>query len=157
PLVGAILLPGAIAIALLTVSVPLGLAALAGVAVLFTALWLSGRLGRKADAVAGQTNTAFTERIIEFARTQQALRSARRVEPARSLVGGALEAQHGATLKLLTMQIPGQLLFGLASQVALIAFATMTAWLTVRGDLTVPEAVALIVVLARFLEPFSVV
>ncbi|PRC61252.1 hypothetical protein C6A85_10825, partial [Mycobacterium sp. ITM-2017-0098] len=42
-------------------------------------------------------------------------------------------------------------------QVALIAFATMTAWLTVRGDLTVPEAVALIVVLARFLEPFSVV
>ncbi|PRC59245.1 iron ABC transporter permease, partial [Mycobacterium sp. ITM-2017-0098] len=42
PLVGAILLPGAIAIALLTVSVPLGLAALAGVAVLFTALWLSG-------------------------------------------------------------------------------------------------------------------
>lgn len=157
PLVGATLLPGAIAVALLAVSVPLGLAALAGVAGLFGALWLSGRLGRKADAVAGQTNTAFTERIIEFARTQQALRSARRVEPARSVVGGALEAQHGATLRLLTMQIPGQMLFGLASQIALITFAGMTAWLTVRGDLAVPEAVALIVVLARFLEPFTVV
>jgi ATP-binding cassette, subfamily B, bacterial IrtB/YbtQ len=157
PLVGAILLPGAIAVALLTVSVPLGLAALAGVAVLFGALWLSGRLGRRADTVAGQTNTALTERIIEFARTQQALRSARRVEPARSLVGGALEAQHGATLRLLTMQIPGQLLFGLASQIALITFAAMTAWLTVRGELAVPEAVALIVVLARFLDPFTVV
>jgi ATP-binding cassette subfamily B protein IrtB len=157
PLVGAILLPGAIAVALLTVSVPLGLAAMAGVAVLFCALWLSGRLGRKADAVAGQTNTAFTERIIEFARTQQALRAARRVEPARSFVGGALEAQHGATLRLITMQIPGQLLFGLAGQVALIAFAAMTAWLTVRGELGVPEAVALIVVLARYLEPFTVV
>jgi ATP-binding cassette subfamily B protein IrtB len=33
----------------------------------------------------------------------------------------------------------------------------MTAWLTVRGELGVPEAVALIVVLARFLEPFTVV
>ncbi len=157
PLVGAILLPGAIGIALLAVSVPLGLAALAGVAVLFGALWLSGSLSRTADTVAGETNTAFTERIIEFARTQQALRAARRVEPARSLVGGALEAQHGATLRLLTMQIPGQLLFGLASQVALIAFAGMAAWLTVRGELGVPEAVALIVVLARFLEPFTVV
>jgi ATP-binding cassette subfamily B protein IrtB len=157
PLAGAILLPGAIGVALLAVSVPLGLAALAGVAVLFAALWLSGRLGRKADAVAGEANTAFTERIIEFARTQQALRAARRVEPARSLVGTALEAQHGATLRLLTMQIPGQLLFGFASQIALIAFAGMAAWLTVRGDLEIPEAVALLVVLARYLEPFTVI
>ena len=157
PLIGAILLPGAIALGLFTVSVPLGLAALAGVAVLFAALWVSGRLSRRADTVAGETNTAFTERIIEFARTQQALRSARRVEPARSMVGSALEAQHGATLRLLTMQIPGQLLFGLASQVALIAFAGMAAWLTVHGQIAVPAAVALIVVLGRFLEPFTVV
>lgn len=157
PLIGAMLLPAAIGTALLFVSVPLGLAALAGVAVLFGALWLSGRLSRGADLVAAATNTAFTERIIEFARTQQALRSARRVEPERSLVGTALEAQHGASLRLLTMQIPGQLLFSLASQVALILFAGMTAWLTVRGDLGVAEAVALIVVLARYLEPFTVV
>ncbi|BBX15394.1 iron ABC transporter permease [Mycolicibacterium duvalii] len=157
PLIGAVLLPAAISLALLSVSVPLGLAALGGVAVLFGALWLSGRLGRAADAVADQTNTALTERIIEFARTQQALRAARRVEPARSLVGGALQTQHGAGLRLLTMQIPGQLLFSVASQLALILFAGMTTWLTVRGDLGVAEAVALIVVLARYLEPFSVV
>jgi ATP-binding cassette subfamily B protein IrtB len=124
--------------------------------VLLGALWLSGRLSRKADEVAGEANTAFTERIIEFARTQQALRAARRVEPARSLVGTALEAQHGASLRLLTMQIPGQLLFSLASQLALIVFAAATTVLTVRGDLTVPEAIALIVVIARYLEPFAV-
>ncbi|AQA03205.1 iron ABC transporter permease [Mycobacterium sp. MS1601] len=157
PLAGAILLPGAIGAALLAVSVPLGLAALVGVAVLFGALWLSGRLGRKADEVAGEANTALTERIIEFARTQQALRAARRVEPARSLVGTALEKQHGATLRLLTMQIPGQLLFALASQIALLVFAGMTAWLTMHGELGIPEAVALIVVLARYLEPFTVI
>ncbi|MGE2732389.1 ABC transporter ATP-binding protein [Mycolicibacterium vaccae] len=157
PLIGALLLPAAIGVALLFVSIPLGLAALAGVAVLFGALALSGRLSRGADQVADATTAALTERIIEFARTQQALRAARRVEPARSLVGSALETQHGASLRLLTMQIPGQLLFSLASQVALILFAGMTAWLTVRGDLAVPEAVALIVVLARYLEPFTVV
>ncbi|MGV0835903.1 ABC transporter ATP-binding protein [Mycolicibacterium thermoresistibile] len=157
PLIGAVLLPAAIGVALLFVSVPLGLAALAGVAVLFGALGLSGRLGRAADTVAGEANSAFTERIIEFARTQQALRAARRVEPARSQVGSALAAQHGANLRLLTMQIPGQLLFSLASQVALIGFAAMAVWLTVRGEFAVPEAIALIVVLVRYLEPFGAI
>lgn len=156
PLIGAVLLPAAISLALLTISVPLGLAALAGVAVLLGALWLSGRLTRGADRLAAEANTALTERIIEFARTQQALRAARRVEPARSLVGTALQAQHGAGLRLLTMQVPGQLLFSLASQLALIVFAAAATILTVRGALTVPEAVALIVVIARYLEPFTV-
>lgn len=156
PLIGAVLLPAAIAVALLVVSVPLGLAAFAGVVILLGALRLAGRLSSTADRVAGEANSAFTERLIEFARTQQALRAARRVEPARSLVGTALEAQHGASLRLLTMQIPGQLLFSLASQLALIVFAAATTVLTVRGDLTVPEAIALIVVIARYLEPFSV-
>jgi ATP-binding cassette subfamily B protein IrtB len=155
PLIGAVLLPAAIAVALLVISPTLGLAALAGVVILLGALWLSGRLSRKADQVAAETNTAFTERIIEFARTQQALRAARRVEPARSSVGAALEAQHGATLRLLGMQIPGQLLFSLASQAALIGLAGMTTLLTVRGELGVPEAIALIVVIARYLEPFA--
>ncbi|ORA26929.1 ABC transporter ATP-binding protein [Mycobacterium aquaticum] len=155
PLVGAVLLPAAIAVALIAVSPPLGFAALAGVVVLLGALWASGRCSRKADAVADETNRAFTERIIEFARTQQALRAARRAEPARSLVGDALADQHGASVRLLGMQIPGQLLFSLASQVALIALAGMATVLTMRGALSVPEAIALIVVIARYLEPFT--
>lgn len=155
PLMGAVLLPAAIAVALLTVSPPLGLAALAGVVVLLGSLWASNRLSRKADNVADETNSALTERIIEFARTQQALRSARRVEPARSLVGNALTAQHGASVRLLAMQVPGQLLFSLAGQLALILLAGMATWLTVRGTLSVPEAIAMIVVVARYLEPFT--
>jgi ATP-binding cassette subfamily B protein IrtB len=155
PLFSAILLPLAIAVALVAVSWPLGLAALGGVAVLLGALWGSVRLARQADTVADATNSAFTERLIEFARTQQALRAARRVEPARSQVGSALAAQHGASVRLLAMQIPGQLLFSLAGQLALILLAGMTTWVTVRGTLDVPEAIALIVVIARYLEPFT--
>jgi ATP-binding cassette subfamily B protein IrtB len=83
------------------------------------------------------------------------LRAARRAEPARSLVGDALAAQHGASVRLLGMQIPGQLLFSLASQVALIALAGMATVLTMRGALSVPEAISLIVVIARYLEPFT--
>ena len=157
PLISASLLPAAIALALLSVSWQLGAAALAGVPLLLGALWASVRLARRADAAAGKANTALTERIIEFARTQQALRAARRVEPARSLVGSALVAQRGATMRLVGMQIPGQLLFSLASQLALILLAGATIALTVTGTLTVAEAVALIVVIARYLEPFTTV
>jgi ATP-binding cassette, subfamily B, bacterial IrtB/YbtQ len=157
PLTTAVLLPAVIALALLPISWQLGVAALAGVPLLLGALWASLRLTRRADAAAGVANTALTERIIEFARTQQALRAARRVEPARSLVGSALAAQHTATMRLLGMQIPGQLLFSVASQLALIALAGTTTALTMDGTLSVAEAVALIVVIARYLEPFTTV
>ncbi|MFZ1164758.1 ABC transporter ATP-binding protein, partial [Mycobacterium sp.] len=155
PLVTAVLLPAAIAVALLPVSWQLAAAAMGGVPLLLGALWASARLARRADHAAAQANTALTERIIEFARTQQALRAARRVEPARSLVGDALAAQHGATMRVLAMQVPGQLLFSLASQLALILFAGATTALTVTHTLSVPEAIAVIVVIARYLEPFT--
>ncbi|MEU4835779.1 ABC transporter ATP-binding protein [Streptosporangium sp. NPDC023615] len=156
PMIGAVLLPIAIAVALLPISWPLGLVALGGVPVLFGAFWAAGRLGRRADQAVADTNSVLTERIVEFARTQQALRAARRVEPGRSHVGAALDAQHGATIRLLLLQIPGQLIFGLASQLALLLLAGTTVMLTTTGQLTVPEAIALIVVIVRYLEPFTV-
>ncbi|MFC6236111.1 ATP-binding cassette domain-containing protein, partial [Leucobacter soli] len=85
-----------------------------------------------------------------------ALRAARRVEPERSLAGAALAAQHGATMRLLLLQIPGQLIFGIASQAALLLLAGSTVMLTMRGELSIPAAIALIVVIVRYLEPFTV-
>ncbi|MGN5237190.1 ABC transporter ATP-binding protein [Rhodococcus sp. SJ-3] len=155
PILSAILLPLAIAIALLPISWVLGVAALAGVPILLGAFLLSGRLGRNADHAAADANAALTERIVEFARTQPALRAARRTEPHRSHVGEALERQHPATLRLLLMQVPGQLIFGLATQLALVILAGAATVLTVRGDLGVPEAIALIVVIVRYLDPFT--
>lgn len=155
PMLSGILLPVAIAIALIPVSVPLAVAALAGVPILLGAYWLSGRLSRSSDRAASAANSELTERVIEFARTQSALRASRRVEPERSHVGAALDAQHGATLRLLAMQIPGQLVFSFASQISLILLAGVTVWLSVTGDLIPAQAVALIVVIARYLEPFT--
>ena len=156
PVLGALLLPIAIGLALLPPAPPLGAASLAGVPVLWGAYWVAGRLGRGADDAAATANAALTERIVEFARTQGALRAARRVGPERSLVGAALEAQHGATLRLVLMQVPGQVLFSLASQAALLGLAGTTVWLAAADRVTVPEAIALIVVIVRYLEPFTV-
>ncbi|MFT4216558.1 MAG: ABC transporter ATP-binding protein [Micropruina sp.] len=156
PLISAVLLPLAIAIAVTPIAWQLGVAALAGVPVLLGAYAASGRLGRSADRAAADANCALTERIVEFARTQHALRAARRVDPERSHVGAALAAQHGATLRLLLMQIPGQLVFSLASQLALIVLAGSTVALASAGVVTTPEAIGLIVVIVRYLEPFTI-
>lgn len=156
PLLSAVLMPIAVAVALIPISWQLGLAALAGVPVLLGAYRVAGHLGRGADRASATANDALTERIIEFARTQQALRAARRVEPARSHAGVALASQHGAMVRLLLMQIPGQLIFGLATQLALVLLAGTAVWLAVSGRLAVPEAIALIVVIVRYLEPFAV-
>lgn len=156
PVIGAFLLPLAIGLGLLPISAPLGGAALALFPVLLGAYWASGRLGRAADRAANQANSEFTERIVEFARTQHALRAARRVDPERSQVGAALAAQHSSLVRLLMMQIPGQLIFGLASQLALLTLAGTTVFLAVSGQLAIPEAIALVVVIVRYLEPFTV-
>lgn len=155
PLLNAVLLPIAIALALLPVSPLIAGAALAGVPVLLLAFWASGRLSRAADRAAEASNERLTERILEFARTQEALRAARRVAPARSRAGEALAAQHGATTRLLLMQVPGQILFSAATQVALVVLAGAVVLSALNGTIGPAEAVALIVVAVRYLEPFS--
>lgn len=156
PVTGAVLLPAAIGIALFGVAWQLALVALAGVPLLLGAQWATTAITKKADAVADDANAELNARVIEFARTQEALRVSRRAEPERGLVGEALDRQHGATTRLLLFQIPGQVLFSLASQVALLALAGTTAWLAVRGEVSPAESVALIVVAVRYLEPFTV-
>lgn len=155
PLIQAVALPVAIAVALVPIAWQLGLVALLALPLMLGSLWLTGLLTRRAITVSKEANSVLTERILEFARTQAALRAARRAEPARNETGAALSAQHGATTRLLLLNIPGQVLFGLASQLVLLLLAGTVTWLAVAGTLGIPEAVALIVVVVRFLEPFA--
>ncbi|EHB54755.1 Xenobiotic-transporting ATPase [Mycolicibacterium rhodesiae JS60] len=156
PFIGALLLPAAITIGLFFVSWPVGVAAAIALPFLLGALAASQRLVRKADAADAAAHSALTERLVEFARTQQALRASRRVTAARSQTGEAIGAVRGATLRLLLFAIPGQLLFSVASQIALILLAGTITTLALQGQLGAPAAVALAIVMVRFLEPFTV-
>lgn len=155
PLVQAVALPAAIAIGLLFVAWPLGLVALAAVPLLIGAWWGANRCSRRADAEFAASITDLDDRILEFARVQRALRAARRSDPDRATVGAALDEQHAATVSLLRWSIPGQVLFSVASQLALIGLAVVALWLLRRGDVTVPQALGLLVVVVRFLDPFT--
>lgn len=156
PVLSAAALPLALALALLPLSWQLALASLACIPLMLGSHALSSALGRRADRATADAHDELTERLVEFARTQHALRAARRVSPERSQVGTALDRQHTATLRLLGLQVPGHLMFGLASQLALVILAGTTAAMLLQGRLEGPEAVALIVVGVRLLEPFTV-
>ncbi len=156
PFVGAVLLPAAITFGLFFVSRQLGVAAAIALPLQLGALAASVRVVRAADAADARAHSVLTERILEFARTQQALRASRRVTSERSQAGGAIATAHGATMRLLLFQIPGQLVFSVASQIALIVLAGTITTLALRGQISAPEAVALTVVMVRFLEPFTV-
>ncbi|MFT4234566.1 MAG: ABC transporter ATP-binding protein, partial [Microbacterium sp.] len=123
--------------------------------IMLAAFFATRRISRSADRGFAEANTTLTERLMEFARVQPALRAARRVEPARSAAGEAIASQHAATGRLLLMQIPGHLLFSVASQLALILLAGTAVWVSMTGGLSAPAAIALIVVIVRFLEPFA--
>ncbi|TDZ79960.1 Iron import ATP-binding/permease protein IrtB [Mycobacteroides salmoniphilum] len=156
PMIGAVLLPAAITIGLFLISWKLGVAALITLPLLLGTLLASIRIVRAADDADTKAHSALTERILEFARTQAALRASRRVSPARSQAGEAVAVARGATMRLLLFQIPGQLLFSIVSQIALILLAGTATVLAVRGEIGAPEAVALLVVVVRFLEPFTI-
>ncbi|MFT4043268.1 MAG: ABC transporter ATP-binding protein [Gordonia sp. (in: high G+C Gram-positive bacteria)] len=155
PLVSTLLLPIAIAVALLGISWQLAVVAGAGVPLLLGALWGAGAISQKADRAADAANTALTERVIEFGLTQPALRVSRRVDAERGLAATAVSRQHAATTRLLLMQVPGQVIFSIAGWIALFAFSVTTVWLALSGRLSVAESVALIVVAVRYLEPFT--
>ncbi len=155
PLVLAVALPPAIALGLLLVAWPLGLAALAASPLLLAAWWAATRCSRRAEAEFADSVAELDDRVLEFARAQRALRGARRADPDRSAAGRALDGQHVATVRLLAWSVPGQLLFSVAGQLALLALAVVALDQLRRGSVSVPEAVALLVVVVRFLEPFA--
>lgn len=156
PLIGAALLPAALTAGLFFISWKLGVAAAITLPLLLGALLAGIRIVRSADEADTRAHSALTERILEFARTQAALRASRRVAPARSQTGQAVAAARGTTMRLLLFQIPGQLIFSVVSQIALILLVGTITMLAVHGEIGGPQAVALMVVVVRFLEPFTV-
>jgi len=155
PVTVATLLPYAIGVLLLAVSWPIGLAALVCAPLLQAARAGSDRLQRGADARFTEAAEDVDQRVVEFARTQPVLRGAGRAGAEGSALDDALVRQRGATLGLLGWSIPGRVLFSIASQATLLVLALTTVGRWRAGDLGVPEAIAVFVVIVRYLEPFT--
>ncbi|MFE3449864.1 ABC transporter ATP-binding protein [Nonomuraea sp. NPDC059194] len=155
PAANAIVTPALIGAGLLLVAWPLGLAALAAVPLLLATVWASGRCLRAADDSYAAASREAGQRIIELAKAQPALRAAGRAGTEGSAVGRALARQRSAALRLIGFSLPGQVMFGFATQAALLGLAATAVILGLNGELAGGEVVALVIVAVRFVEPFT--
>jgi ATP-binding cassette subfamily B protein IrtB len=150
-----IALPPAIAIGLLVIAWPLGLATLIAVPLLFGALLLGGRLMRRAEADYAAASEEAAARTEEFARSQLVLRAAGRTGTTGTPLGEAIDAQRRNGLRILWFTLPGTLAFSLAMQTTLLAMVTVLALMFAQGAIDPARTVALVVVVLRFLEPLN--
>ncbi|MEV4173201.1 ABC transporter ATP-binding protein [Nonomuraea sp. NPDC049709] len=151
PAANALLTPALIGLGLLLVAPALGLVALAAVPLLLGTLWASMRLVRAADDSYAAASAEAGQRIVELALAQRALRAAGRAGTEGTAIGRALARQRTAALRLVGYGVPGQLMFGLATQAILLGLAATA----VLSELTAPEVVGLVIVAVRFIEPFT--
>lgn len=151
----AVMLPPAIALGLLVVAWPLGVAALLAVPLLFGALLLGAKLMRRAEANFAAASEEAAARTEEFARSQLVLRAAGRMGADGTPLGEAIERQKRSGLRILWFTVPGTLAFSLAMQIALLALVAVLAVMFARGMTDAAQTVALIVVVLRFLEPLN--
>lgn len=154
PAVSAIGSTFVLSLGLIVVDPLLGAVALCGWLLVAAALAIGGRLLRSADASFAEASNEAGSRIVEFTRSQRLLRASGRTSMATSELGGALNRQRRAALGLLGWTVPGNLLFTLAYQLMLVGLVATTVYLFLDDALTGGEAVALVVVLVRLLEPF---
>lgn len=156
PLIASVLVPFVIGIGLLFIAWPLGLAALILLPILIGVYFANTGFSRRAAREAEVTNEQLSSSLLEFARTQGALRASRRVAGENSRVASVLEKQHRAILRLVGAQIPGQFLFAVVSQLSLFILVGISIAMTATGSVTVPVGVALLVAAVRYMEPLSV-
>ena len=151
----AIVVPLLIGIGLLFVAWPLGVVAVVAAPILVWVLLFGARLMRSAEEDFASASEEAAERTDEFARAQMVLRAAGRTGFDGTALGKAIDAQRRTGLRMSFMTIPGTLLFTLAMQAALVAMIAVTGLMFANGTMDAARTVALIVVVARYIEPFK--
>jgi ATP-binding cassette, subfamily B, bacterial IrtB/YbtQ len=147
--------PATVLVGMLVVDLRLALAMLATVPVMW---WVFRRLrdGMARDDAAHATAVAETSnRVIELARVQPALRTAADRTIADRLVEDALEHQHRAYRGLLLTGGAGIAAFAAVVQLALTVVIVLGAYLATGGSLDPATLIAVLVLGVRFTEPIA--
>ncbi len=159
PAITAFALPGALALTVLIGGIAEGAGILLGITAIIA--WLlavfayraSIRIGGRADSAAHTAMSNTGERLVEFAAHQRTLRAFRSADSEHSELMRAIAAEKSAILRLLLWQLPGQLLFSLALQVALGGISAVAIWHWSQGELAAIPTIGFIIIAVRMLEP----
>ncbi|WP_029088517.1 ABC transporter ATP-binding protein [Brevibacterium album] len=157
PLIRAVVTPGTLLVVLIVVDWRLGAIAAACLAPMALVHWFSGRVGRRADEAVGEALAETSDRIVEFAHTQQVLRTQDRAGAGRTLIDRALHDQHQRERRQLWWTVPPLLAGNVVMQLALLSLvAGLLALAAGTADpLALVTLLAALPVANRFIAPLG--
>ncbi|PDP88533.1 ABC transporter ATP-binding protein [Glycomyces fuscus] len=154
-LADAVVTPVVSALALFLWDWRVALAAAACLPLLWMVFTLSGEAVGRNDAARDAVTDEAADRVLEYARAQPVLRAFGRTDRGGERLDAAMEAEHGAARRLLLRAVPVLLGYSFAVRLVFGLLLVCTVLLTLGGTLDAPLAVALLVLVARFVHPLA--
>lgn len=153
PLISASVTPMTIVVVMLAFDWRLGLAALVAAPLVAGVLIWAGRVMAGADAEHARRTRAATARVVEFLQAQPVLRASGRSGERFGLLDDSLRAVHRASRRSTWSATPGTVCLTFTVQAVFTVALVIAAQLALGGSISVPEALALLVLAARCADP----
>ncbi|ROO60482.1 ATP-binding cassette subfamily B protein [Micromonospora sp. Llam0] len=155
PLITGIAGPATVTVAMFFLDWRLGLTLLAAAPVVALASRGASRLISRSDAAVHAAAVEANDRVIEFARAQGVLRAFGRSAEGYEPLEDATQRQRVAVRRNLVESVLGLILSGVAIQLTFSIFIVLAASFALGGTLTGAELIALLGVMARFVQPLN--
>ncbi|WP_233344279.1 ABC transporter ATP-binding protein [Burkholderia cepacia] len=155
PLIGAVVTPLAVVAGLAWIDWRIALCLAAAAVLLFALLERGGTRTLAFEQARASGDRDMAMQLQTFAAHQGLLRFAGREGDARAALMHAFDAQHRRTRALMRRSLPIELGFAGAVQGVFVAMLAGGAWAVSAGRLDAATAVAVLVLLVRFIEPLA--
>ena len=155
PLISGILVPAGVAIGMLFINPPVGLAMLISAPILYLVNKWGIHLYARTEAQDTRASSAANNAVIEYTQAQAVLRSTGSTSRGNNTLTTALEQQRKTGRRLVLQSLPGQIGFSLIVQLTFILLVYVVIARTFSAELSAPAAIALIAVTARFTDPLN--
>lgn len=155
PVITGIASPGAIVVAVFFFDWRLGIALALSIPVIAGTTKLASVLISKGDELAHDAAITATNRVLEYARCQPVLRAFGRTSGTYAPLDDAIAGQEIAGRKGMGYTVFGMIVSGLAIQLCFSVLISLGAYLAVGGSLDTVTLIALLGLIARFIQPIS--
>lgn len=153
PYVTACLTPLTVVAVIFCIDVPLGLVMVSAAPLIFWVLRWSKRSMAALDDRRRDQEHAATDRTVEFLQAQPLLRAAGRFRQRLGHLEHALHSVYQMVKRLLTAVVPATLSVAAIVQIAFTAVLLISIVRTVSGDITIVEALVILVLASRCVDP----
>ncbi|WP_338890245.1 ABC transporter ATP-binding protein [Rhodococcus sovatensis] len=155
PVITGIASPATIVVAVLFFDWRLGIALLLAVPVIAATSRFAAVMISKGDDLAHEAALVATNRVLEYARYQPVLRAFGRTSGTYTPLDDAIENQQIVGRKGMAYSVFGMVVSGLAIQLCFSVLISLGAYLAVGGNLDAVTLIALLGLIARFVQPIS--